>query len=390
MDLEREKGITIKARAVRLEYDAQRRPDLRPQPHRHARSRRLRLRGQPQPAGLRGRDPRRRRDPGHRGPDARQRPPRPARGPHPHPGPQQDRPPVGGPRDDHGRAGERAGHPARGGHPRVGQGRHGRRRRSSRRSSPASRRPRATRRSRLQGLIFDSHYDAYKGVVVYVRLAQGTLRSREPHPPDGRAAPKPSRSSWASSARSSCRSTGSWRARSATSRRASRTSARRRSATRVTTVAHPAAEPLPGYQEAKSLVFAGIYPVSGEDYPLMREALEKLHLNDAELHLRAGELRGARVRLSLRLPGPPPHGDRPGAPRARVRPRPHRLGAVRRVPRQPDARPRRGHRRQPGPAARPRRHRDHRGAVGQAQRRHAEPVHRLAHGAVARTGAGRS
>ena len=40
-------------------------------------------------------------------------------------------------------------------------------------------------------------------------------------------------------------------------------------------------EPLPGYQEAKSLVFAGIYPVSGEDYPLLRDALEKLHLNDA-------------------------------------------------------------------------------------------------------------
>ena len=40
-------------------------------------------------------------------------------------------------------------------------------------------------------------------------------------------------------------------------------------------------EPLPGYQQAKSLVFAGIYPVSGEDYPLLREALEKLHLNDA-------------------------------------------------------------------------------------------------------------
>ena len=49
----------------------------------------------------------------------------------------------------------------------------------------------------------------------------------------------------------------------------------------VTTVAHPAAEPLPGYQPAKSLVFAGIYPVSGEDYPLLRDALEKLHLNDA-------------------------------------------------------------------------------------------------------------
>ena len=49
----------------------------------------------------------------------------------------------------------------------------------------------------------------------------------------------------------------------------------------LTTQARPASEPLPGYQEAKSLVFAGIYPVSGEDYPLLREALDKLHLNDA-------------------------------------------------------------------------------------------------------------
>jgi GTP-binding protein LepA len=51
----------------------------------------------------------------------------------------------------------------------------------------------------------------------------------------------------------------------------------------VTTVARPAARPLPGYQAAKSLVFAGIYPVSGPDYPLLRDALEKLHLNDASL-----------------------------------------------------------------------------------------------------------
>jgi GTP-binding protein LepA len=49
----------------------------------------------------------------------------------------------------------------------------------------------------------------------------------------------------------------------------------------ITTVAAPAAEPVPGYQEAKSLVFAGIYPVSNEDYPLLRDAIEKLHLNDA-------------------------------------------------------------------------------------------------------------
>src|SRR5206468_11666229 len=46
-------------------------------------------------------------------------------------------------------------------------------------------------------------------------------------------------------------------------------------------VARPATQPLPGYQVAKSLVFAGIYPISGEDYPLLRDAIEKLHLNDA-------------------------------------------------------------------------------------------------------------
>ena len=49
----------------------------------------------------------------------------------------------------------------------------------------------------------------------------------------------------------------------------------------LTSATRPADAPLPGYQPAKSLVFAGIYPVSGEDYPLLREALEKLHLNDA-------------------------------------------------------------------------------------------------------------
>ena len=49
----------------------------------------------------------------------------------------------------------------------------------------------------------------------------------------------------------------------------------------ITVAARPAKDPLPGYQEAKSLVFAGLYPLSGEDYPLLRDALEKLHLNDA-------------------------------------------------------------------------------------------------------------
>jgi GTP-binding protein LepA len=49
----------------------------------------------------------------------------------------------------------------------------------------------------------------------------------------------------------------------------------------ITTVVNPAEHPLPGYKPAKSLVFAGIYPIVGSDYPLLRDAMEKLHLNDA-------------------------------------------------------------------------------------------------------------
>jgi GTP-binding protein LepA len=49
----------------------------------------------------------------------------------------------------------------------------------------------------------------------------------------------------------------------------------------LTSAAGPAPEPLPGYKEPLPLVFAGIYPMRGDDYPILREALDKLHLNDA-------------------------------------------------------------------------------------------------------------
>ena len=150
----------------------------------------------------------------------------------------------------------------------------------------------------------------------------------------------------------------------------------------VTTVARPADEPLPGYQEAKSLVFAGIYPVSGEDYPLLRDALEKLHLNDASftytpessvalgfgfrcgflglLHMEIVQERLERE-FSLDLIASAPSVE------YHVQ-RTHGRGAV--VVDNPALLPE------------PDRHRGHRGALGQAQPGDPEPVHRLAHGAV--------
>jgi GTP-binding protein LepA len=132
----------------------------------------------------------------------------------------------------------------------------------------------------LQGLVFDSHYDPYKGVIVYVRLASGTLHDHDRI------------RLMASGAEADILELGYFRPQLvpvkalaagevgyvATGLKNVREA---QVGDTVTTAAAPAAVPLPGYQEAKSLVFAGIYPVAGEDYPELRDAIEKLHLNDA-------------------------------------------------------------------------------------------------------------
>src|SRR5947208_1260323 len=132
----------------------------------------------------------------------------------------------------------------------------------------------------LQALVFDSHYDAYKGVVAYIRLEAGTLHGHD----DIRL--------MASGAEAELLELGVFRPQLvpvqllqagevgyvATGLKNVREA---QVGDTVTSVARPATQPLPGYQVAKSLVFAGIYPISGEDYPLLRDAIEKLHLNDA-------------------------------------------------------------------------------------------------------------
>ncbi len=132
----------------------------------------------------------------------------------------------------------------------------------------------------LQALVFDSHYDPYKGVIVYIRLAQGTLRDHERV------------RLMASAAEADLLELGFFRPQlvpipimragdvgyAATGLKNVREA---QVGDTLTLAAAPASEPLPGYQEAKSLVFAGLYPVTGEDYPLLRDAIDKLHLNDA-------------------------------------------------------------------------------------------------------------
>jgi GTP-binding protein LepA len=140
--------------------------------------------------------------------------------------------------------------------------------------------PKGDPAARLQALVFDSHYDPYKGVVVYVRLAAGTLAD------DARVR------LMASGAEAELLELGVFRPQLvpvpklsagevgyvATGLKNVRDA---QVGDTITLADAPATTPLPGYQEAKSLVFAGIYPVSGEDYPDVRDAIEKLHLNDA-------------------------------------------------------------------------------------------------------------
>ena len=134
----------------------------------------------------------------------------------------------------------------------------------------------------LQGLIFDSHYDPYKGVVAYVRLVNGKLGQHE------------AVRLMASGAESEILEIGVFRPQLvpvkelgpgevgyvATGLKSVRDA---QVGDTMTSATRRAAAPLPGYKPAKPLVFAGLYPLVGEDYPELRDALEKLHLNDASI-----------------------------------------------------------------------------------------------------------
>ncbi len=134
----------------------------------------------------------------------------------------------------------------------------------------------------LRALIFDSHYDSYKGVIAYVRVNEGEIRSGDPVKlmVTG-AVVKPVEIGVFSPG---MRPVDALRAGDvgyvATGLK---TVAECRVGDTFTNPQRPAAAALPGYRKAKPMVFAGIYPTEGEDYPDLRDALDKLQLNDASL-----------------------------------------------------------------------------------------------------------
>jgi GTP-binding protein LepA len=136
--------------------------------------------------------------------------------------------------------------------------------------------------SPLQALIFDSHYDSYKGVVAYVRVFNGELHATdllklmatgaEVKPVEiGIFTPGMRSTEVISSGEVGYIATGL------------KTIHECRVGDTITLARNSAKEPLPGYQQAKPMVFAGVYPVEGEDYEDLRDALAKLQLNDAAL-----------------------------------------------------------------------------------------------------------
>ncbi len=134
----------------------------------------------------------------------------------------------------------------------------------------------------LQALIFDSHYDPYKGVVAYIRVVNGTLRKRDVL--QLMAGGATFEAVEVGVFRPDMQPVDALRAGEVGYVATGLKSVREcRVGDTITHKDRPAAEPLPGYQHPKPMVFASIYPINPEDYEDLRDALGKLQLNDAAL-----------------------------------------------------------------------------------------------------------
>jgi GTP-binding protein LepA len=134
----------------------------------------------------------------------------------------------------------------------------------------------------LRALIFDSHYDAYKGVIAYCRVVDGEVKTgdRVLMMATGAVAEVMEIGVFTPN----MTPTGALRTGEvgyiATGLKVVREC---QVGDTITAAAVPAEAPLPGYRQVKPMVFAGLYPVDSEEYQALRDALERLHLNDASL-----------------------------------------------------------------------------------------------------------
>ncbi len=134
----------------------------------------------------------------------------------------------------------------------------------------------------MRALIFDSHYDSYKGVIAYVRVFDGHVTSQDKlmmmangikvQPVEiGFFSPMMTPTSRLEAGDVGYVATGL------------KTISECRVGDTITLAVNPAEKALPGYRQAKPMVFAGVYPTEGEDFGNLKDALEKLQLNDASL-----------------------------------------------------------------------------------------------------------
>jgi GTP-binding protein LepA len=132
----------------------------------------------------------------------------------------------------------------------------------------------------LQALIFDSHFDQYRGVVSSIKVVNGTLKTgsklrfmqaEATHDAEevGVRTPVPTPVGALSAGEVGYLIAGI------------KDVGRARSGETVTEALRSADHPLPGYREPKSMVFCGLYPMDGDEYPALRDALDKLRLNDS-------------------------------------------------------------------------------------------------------------
>ncbi len=134
-----------------------------------------------------------------------------------------------------------------------------------------------------RAMIFDSVYDAYRGVITYVRVIDGALKPRQriqmmstkaAHEliEIGVSSPEPIPSQGLGVGEVGYLITGVKDVRQS------------KVGDTVTDFAKPATQALPGYTDPKAMVFSGLYPIDGSDYPVLREALDKLKLSDSSLN----------------------------------------------------------------------------------------------------------